>query len=214
MRASYGDNGLLDSLAAHLPALWVAAAVVLGGATLGTLEQRPGAAGMPVDAGGAAPQDAQPFPLEIGQVERVIDGDTYDVVLERTGEPMRVRLAWVDAPEPAQAFGDAATQWAQDVLLGQRVVVTVQDVDAYGRTVAQLSVADEGEMWDVGSTLARLGLGWLDPRYGEEQTSLSEDQMRAQSDRVGLWSEPDPVPPWEWRRAGQVVDSAAEATAL
>ena len=189
-------------------------AFVLGGATLGTLEQHPGAVETPIEAGSAAPQRSQPFPLEIGIVERVIDGDTYDVALERTGEPMRVRLAWVDAPEPGQAYGEAATRWAEDRLLHQRVVLTIQDVDRYGRTVAQLSVVGEGEMWDAGSTLARSGLGWLDPRYGEDQRSLREDQERAKLDGIGLWSEPDPVSPWGWRRSSQAVDGDAEAAAL
>ena len=27
-------------------------------------------------------------------------------------------------------------------------------------------------MWDVGATLARLGLAWLDPRYGDDRESL------------------------------------------
>jgi endonuclease YncB( thermonuclease family) len=38
----------------------------------------------------------------------MIDGDTYDVRLEPTGEEVRVRLAWMDAPEPGQPFGAEA----------------------------------------------------------------------------------------------------------
>lgn len=149
----------------------------------------------------------QPFPLEIGIVERVIDGDTYDVKLERTGEQARVRLAWLDAPEPRQPFGAEATEWALRSLLGRRVVLTVQDVDAYGRTVAQLSVAGDGHMWDVGATLARMGLAWVDPRYGNDHASLDEDQARARFEGVGLWEQPNPIPPWEWRRGGNNVDA-------
>lgn len=211
MKALVGDADVLDSLGAHLPALWVAAAVVLGAATLASLEPPAPVVATSIELRSEAP--TPPFPLEIGRVERVIDGDTYDVVLERTGEPVRVRLAWVDAPESAQAFGEAATQWAQEALLGQRVVLTVQDVDRHGRTVAQLSVAGEGEMWDVGATLARTGLGWVDPRYGEDQTSLREDQARAKSEGLGLWAEPDAVPPWEWRAGGQARQSGWEAAA-
>jgi endonuclease YncB( thermonuclease family) len=133
-------------------------------------------------------EKAQPFPLEIGIVARVIDGDTYDVKLERTGQPARVRLAWIDAPEPEQPFGPEATVWAKTSLLGWRVVLTVQDVDTYGRIVAQLSVEGGGYMWDAGATLARLGLGWLDPRYGAERESLHEDQHLARSEGIGLWS--------------------------
>ena len=42
-------------------------------------------------------------------------------------------------------------------------------------------------------------------KYSREQSEVdqvlyeaAEDQARAE--RVGLWRDPDPVPPWEWRR--------------
>lgn len=144
--------------------------------------------------------EVQPFPLEIGIVERVIDGDTYAIRLDRTESVERVRLAWLDAPERGQPFGDEASEWANASLLVRRVVLTVQDQDAYGRLVAQLNVHSDGHMWDVAASLARIGLGWVDPRYSEEQNGLYEDQALAKTDGVGLWSQPKPIPPWEWRR--------------
>ena len=190
----------LDILASHLPALWVAGAAVLGVATLTTLDEHSGSIEPGGDADPVVVENSPPFPLEIGIVEGVIDGDTYDVKLERTGEQARVRLAWMDAPEPEQPLGAEATDWAEDALLGRRVVLTVQDVDGYGRLVAQLSVASDSHMWDVGATLARMGLAWLDPRYGEDRDSLREEQELARSEELGLWSQPSPVPPWDWRR--------------
>jgi hypothetical protein len=35
----------------------------------------------------------------------------------------------------------------------------------------------------------------------EIQTRYREAQGVAQSDRIGIWQDPDPVPPWEWRKA-------------
>jgi micrococcal nuclease len=214
MKEATRTGAVLDVLVTHLPALWVAGTAALGVATLSTLDQRPVPTEPNADAHPVVVETARPFPLAIGIVERVIDGDTFDVKLERTGEQVRVRLAWVDAPEREQPFGAEAARWAQESLRGRRVVLTVQGVDAYGRLVAQLSVEGDGYMWDVGATLARIGLAWLDPRHGEDRESLREDQELARQEGVGLWSEPDAVAPWDWRRIGQAVESNGGARAL
>ena len=214
MKEATRIGAVLDVLATHLPALWVAGAAALGVATLTTLDEGPGSTEPNTGAGPVMEDTNRPFPLEIGIVEGVIDGDTYEVRLERSGEQVRVRLAWMDAPEPEQPFGREATEWAKASLLGRRVVLTVQDVDAYGRLVAQLSVEGDGHMWDVGATLARMGLAWLDPRYGEDRVSLSEDQKLARSEEIGLWSQPNAVPPWNWQRWGTADDVDIAGTTL
>jgi endonuclease YncB( thermonuclease family) len=214
MKGTTGSGAVLDFLATHLPALWVAGATALGVATLTTLDEPPATVQPNTGASPVTAETSQPLALEIGVVERVIDGDTYDVKLERTGELVRVRLAWMDAPERTQPFGAEATAWAEESLLGQRVVLTVQDLDPYGRMVAQLNVQGDRHMWDVGATLARMGLAWLDLRYGEDRESLSEDQALAQEEGIGLWARPQPIPPWNWRQIGKTSGLATNAGAL
>ena len=58
------------------------------------------------------PEVIREFPLEIGTVTRVVDGDTYGVQLNRDGDTVRIRLTWADAPEADQPFGTEAIQWA------------------------------------------------------------------------------------------------------
>ena len=214
MKTEMSISGVFDVLTLHMPALWVASAAALGVVTLTNLGEPPAPIGATASTHPVAVETARPFPLEIGIVERIIDGDTYDVKLERSGEQARVRLAWMDTPEPDQPFGTEATEWAKASLLGQRVVLTVQDVDRYGRTVAQLSVEGQGHMWDVAATLARTGLAWLDPRYGRDRESLREDQSLAQSEGAGLWARPNAMSPWEWRRLGKSVESDMKTAAL
>jgi len=68
--------------------------------------------------------------------------------------------------------------------------------DAYGRWLATL-LLPSGE--DLNLLLIREGLAWHyrhfypDPRYAQAQKN-------AQKQRLGLWHDPAPVPPWEWRR--------------
>jgi endonuclease YncB( thermonuclease family) len=50
----------------------------------------------------------------------------------------------------------------------------------------------------------RKGLCWWYRKYADEQSAvdrvLYEDAERqARRKRRGLWSDPNPVPPWEWR---------------
>ncbi len=84
-----------DVLANHLPALWVVAAAVIGSSAVSALIPETSSVETEVAPGVTAvtPDVIRDFPLEIGTVTRVVDGDTYDVQLNRTGETVRVRLA-------------------------------------------------------------------------------------------------------------------------
>ena len=47
--------------------------------------------------------------------------------------------------------------------------------------------------------MVREGHAWAYRQYLTDQ-SLLEDEAAAKTERIGLWSVPDPVPPWVWRR--------------
>ena len=44
----------------------------------------------------------------------------------------------------------------------------------------------------------------------EDRSACAFEEREARSRRAGLWSEPDPVPPWDWRHgtAGGTVTKA------
>jgi len=57
----------------------------------------------------------------------------------------------------------------------------------------------------VGLEQIQAGLAWSYRAYATEQSPEDGDRYeRAEQDakakKVGLWRDPDPVPPWEWRR--------------
>jgi endonuclease YncB( thermonuclease family) len=73
--------------------------------------------------------------------------------------------------------------------------------DQYGRLVGVVIAFGH----DIGLEQGRAGLAWWYRAYAHEQRpedrqlyELAEQEVRGV--RRGLWSEPDPVPPWEWRR--------------
>ena len=83
-------------------------------------------------------------------VTKVVDGDTFDVLLD--GKTERVRLIGIDTPEtvdprkPVQCFGIEASNTAKTLLSGKRVRLerdpTQDDRDVYGRVLRYAYVED------------------------------------------------------------------------
>jgi endonuclease YncB( thermonuclease family) len=128
------------------------------------------------------------------------DGDTTKV-LTANKQLLRVRVAWIDAPESSQAFGQRARQAMSALVFGKDVELRFHTVDRYGRIVAMVFV--DGE--NAGLELIRQGLAWKFDRYLPEaspdiQQSCTATEATARTTRIGLWVDPDPQPPWEYRK--------------
>ncbi len=136
-----------------------------------------------------------------GTVERVKDGDTVRMRLLDGGKA-DLRLAGIDAPEKAQPFGRAAGRRLAALCLGKPAEADWRDTDRFERPVGRLFC--EGR--DVGRVLIAEGLAWHFKRYArtqsiDERVGDSTAEVSAREAMAGLWAEPEPVPPWEWRRA-------------
>ena len=75
--------------------------------------------------------------------------------------------------------------------------MTVMDVDRYGRTVGEVILPD-GRV--LNHELVRAGLAWWYRRYAPDDKTLEQLERGARGANRGLWADPNPVPPWEWRR--------------
>lgn len=122
------------------------------------------------------------------------DGDTL-TVLAAGNRTIKVRLAEIDAPEKSQPFGQASKRSLSDLCYDREARLTVETRDRYGRTVAR--VACDGV--DANREQIRRGLAWAYIKYLRDP-SLRDVEAEAREAGRGLWSEPDPMPPWEWRR--------------
>jgi hypothetical protein len=60
---------------------------------------------------------------------------------------------------------------------------------------------------EKGSTQAEHLPGRL-PHYAPANRELARLEAEAKAAKIGLWSRPDPVPPWEWRRGEGVPQMA------
>ena len=128
----------------------------------------------------------------------ISDGDTLKA---RCGEPgayeeVRVRLVAIDAPERGQDFGNKARQHLSDLCFQKEAQLTVHDTDRYGRKVAEVVCDDV----NAGDALVETGLAWVYPRYAKDHEYLYDFQNHAQSWELNIWSQPDPILPWEWRK--------------
>lgn len=125
----------------------------------------------------------------------VSDGDTITV---RCGDQpqQRIRLMEIDAPEKAQPYGQRAKQALSALVYGKQIDVAASGSDRYRRTLAHLRLDDV----DINRMMVRQGLAWCYRQYLHDSRCL-DDEKHAKDQHIGLWADPDPTPPWEWRHA-------------
>jgi len=114
----------------------------------------------------------------------------------QSGRDTKIRLFGIDCPERGQAFGNKARRFTAKMVFGKVVEVQEVDKDSYGRTVAWVSVNGRS----VNRELLRAGLAWWYRYHAEKEHELERLEADARRDKIGLWSLPNPVPPWEFRR--------------
>jgi endonuclease YncB( thermonuclease family) len=129
-----------------------------------------------------------------GRCVKVYDGDTIEVMAGGSTS-LRVRLHAIDAPEKGQPFSNVARTRTRELVEGKRVRVEVRDRDQYDRLVARIYVEDA----DLSEQLIREGLAWHYTRYSSE-IALGNAQREARRAHRGLWQDPEPEPPWAFRR--------------
>ncbi len=137
-----------------------------------------------------------------GLVVGISDGDTI-TVLRDGREQVKIRLYGIDCPEKRQAWGNRSTQATRLLCAGKMVEVQETGSDRYGRTVAIL-ILPTGRI--LQKELVAEGLAWVWPKYCKLPICLewSETETQARENKVGLWQDAEPVPPWEWRAARPV----------
>lgn len=128
-----------------------------------------------------------------GEVVGITDGDTITLLVNR--EQYKVRLAEVDTPERGQPWGARARQSLSKKVFRENVTIEIVDTDRYGRLVGKIWIGDR----DINRELVAEGFAWVYRDYMRD-ASLLKDEESAREASLGLWSAPDPVPPWLWRR--------------
>jgi len=158
---------------------------------------------------------AAPAPnLLEARVVGVTDGDTI-TVLDNNKVQYKIRLAGIDAPEKDQPFGSRAKQSLSNAVMGKDVRIEWSKQDRYGRLVGKVwvtppeircdaRIAACPKTLDVNLAQLTVGLAWHYKEFEKEQSeedrhryAFAEQEARAR--KAGLWTEPDPTPPSDWR---------------
>ena len=137
-----------------------------------------------------------------GRVLSIADGDTL-TILTADEKQHRIRLDGIDAPERTQPYSQRSRQSLAELAHQQEAVADCQKVDKYQRNVCVVRVHGV----DVGLEQVKRGMAWHFKRYEAEQSpenrsiyAAAEREARAAAKR-GLWLDPAPVAPWEFRAA-------------
>jgi endonuclease YncB( thermonuclease family) len=127
------------------------------------------------------------------RVTHIGDGDSLSVCI--AGQEARVRLLYVDAPEYRQPFGKEARRSLGELCADRVARLSWQQKDRYGRILARVSCQEI----DVNAEQVRRGMAWVSSLDKPEEGFYAA-QRQARESGLGLWSDPDRIPPWQWRR--------------
>jgi endonuclease YncB( thermonuclease family) len=128
-------------------------------------------------------------------VVSVLDGDTLESL--HNTQPERARLSGIDCPEKGQAYGKKAKQAASALVFGKEVTLQTHGKDKYGRTLADVLLPVG---MNVNHELVKDGWCWWYRKYAPLDAELEKLEKDARDAKKGLWVDPKPVPPWEWRK--------------
>ena len=129
------------------------------------------------------------------KVVAITDGDTVKVLTPEKKE-IKVRLAGIDAPEKKQAFSEQSKQALSEKVFGKTVDLKDDGKDRYGRTIGVLTL--EGR--NINREMVAEGWAWWFEKYAPRDIALKEAEAAARAQKLGLWADPMPIPPWEFRK--------------
>ena len=141
-----------------------------------------------------------------GRIVGISDGDTVTLP-DANQRQYKIRLTGIDAPEKKMPFGQRSKEHLSDLIFSKDVQVETDKLDRYGRTLGKILF----DRKDINLAMINAGLAWHYKKYEIDQSrsdrllyAHAEEQARQQ--RIGLWRDLNPTPPWEWRKGVRTDD--------
>ena len=142
-----------------------------------------------------AQKQSQPVTRFTGEVIKIVDGDTYDLLLE-DHTVKRIRMEGIDAPEKGMPYYKQSRDYLAALCFRKTVTVIQTGKDRNGRVIAQTILPSATEL---GWQMVNAGYAWHFKKYSTSK-QLARAEARARKKRAGLWADKQPVAPWEWRK--------------
>lgn len=129
----------------------------------------------------------------VARVIAVHEGDR--LTIHHQGRKDMIYIRDVDCPELKQPYGKQAKHATAAYIANRDVVVRDLKRDRQGQMTADILLPNGRQ---IAHELVKEGLAWVQPgRSGDQGIKDMEELARAAG--KGLWSEPNPTPPWKWK---------------
>jgi micrococcal nuclease len=134
-----------------------------------------------------------------GLVVAIKDGDTIEMIVN--GKSTKIRLFDIDCPEKKQPFGQVAKAYVAKLAFNK--YATLSDNKKKDRNGRVLSTVHVGAI-NLNQEMVKAGLAWHFKRYSKRK-DFALLEAKARQDRRGLWADPNPIAPWDYRKSRRKV---------
>ena len=142
----------------------------------------------------AEPGTRAPFEAK-GRVIKNHDGDTITLATNDHGV-LTIRLSGADAPETGQGYWKVARDYLRSLVRGAETSAWCYKRDRYDRAVCHVRVgAQDIQEALIAKGYARYAFQFAHELDADQRARYQEAEQWARDQRIGLWREPDPMPP-------------------
>ncbi|GMN43210.1 hypothetical protein TIFTF001_012416 [Ficus carica] len=106
----------------------------------------------------------------------------------------RIRLRGIDAPEYQMPYGDKSKEELTNLVLRKQLTLHFYTIDKYGRFVCDIHCHDTF----IQKEMLKKGCAWHYSYY-DQRPELAQWEEDARENSVGLWLDPNPENPYEFR---------------
>lgn len=135
----------------------------------------------------------KPYPKVLTvQVIEIIDGNTV-MVQDSLEEKWNIAFSYIDAPEPERRGFEEASDFLKKRVFRKKVKLIINGKDRWGMLRGSIYVHKSS----VQEEMIEQGLAWV---ILPKSSPLLEAEQTARKSRLGIWSNDNSQPPWDWRR--------------
>lgn len=135
-----------------------------------------------------------------GKIIHISDGDTVHLLTDKK-EKIKIRLNDIDAPESKQAYGNKSKENLKKYIYQKNVIVEYKKKDKYKRVLGTIYYQNK----DINIQQVKDGYAWVYKKYSKNSNYFKAEKG-ARSKKLGLWSDKNPIEPWEFRKNKKKVN--------
>ena len=124
----------------------------------------------------------------------ISDGDSFKVLSKN--QKLKIRIHGIDSPERNMPFYLTSKKYLSQLIFNQYIFIKIKSRDQYHRYIANVFLPN-GQ--NIANEMVKNGYAWHYVRYSNDK-QLAENQIFAKNNKMGLWYDKNPTPPWVYRK--------------